>query len=135
MWRDWIKRVPDVNALEFDHVFMAYLPDKDQDGNVFDVTPWELKALKIQGKLFGGATSISSKGSYRKLDKKGASIDVLIEETKMVVSYVKEKDFTEKALKEVADFLKEYGAKTNQETVAFTIDQEMFYIDMPTTIE
>lgn len=128
MWRDWIKEwLP----LSYDHVFIAYLPNKDRSAKEFDVEPWETKALELQGRLFRGATSYPSRGSYRTIDAKGAhSSGVMIEKTRMVVSFVTESDLTKKALKEVSDFLKEFGKKTRQESVAFVVDGEMYYIDI-----
>jgi len=41
-----------------------------------------------------------------------------------------DQDLTEQALKEVTDFLKEFGKKTDQETVAFVLDGEMYWIEM-----
>lgn len=36
--------------------------------------------------------------------------------------------FKEQNIKNVTDFLKMFGIKTNQESVAFVIDGEMYYI-------
>ncbi len=130
MWKEWIREwFPTIN---YDHVFISYLPNKDKNELEFDVEPWETKALQIQGKLFRGATSYPSRGSYRKIDSEGAiSSGVMLEKTRMVVSFVTKKEFTLQAsLKEVTDFLKEFGFKTNQEAVAFVVDGEMYYIDI-----
>ena len=133
MWKEWIKNL---FPLEYDHVFIAYLPNKDRKGKEFDIEPWETKALKVQGKLFKGATSYPSRGSYRSIDFEGnITAGLMLEKTRMVVSFVTEKEFTEKALKEVSDFLKEFGRKTNQESAAFVIDGEMYYIDISPKIK
>ncbi len=128
MWREWIKKwLP----LSYDHVFIAYLPNKDRDGKEFDVEPWETKALELQGRLFRGATSYPSRGSYRAMDVKGSQTSgVMIEKTRMVVSFVTEGNLTKKALKDIADFLKNFGKKTRQESVAFVVDGEMYYIEI-----
>jgi len=88
--------------------------------------------LKIMGLLFRGATSYPSRGSYRKIDTIGNNIetDVIIEETRMIVSFVFEDDFNEQKIKNVTSILKEFGIKTNQESVAFVIDGEMYYINL-----
>ncbi len=128
MWREWIE---EWYTLSYDHVFISYLPDRNRDGKEFDVEPWETKALEIQGRLFRGATSYPSRGSYRKIDSKGViTAEVMLEKTRMVVSFVTENELTKQALKEISDFLKEFGTKTNQESVAFVIDGEMYYIDI-----
>jgi len=127
--REWIKEWFQIN---YDHVFISYLPNKDKLGKEFDVEPWETKALKIQGRLFRGATSYPSRGSYRKIDSKGSiTRRVMLEKTRMVVSFVTEKEFKENALVEITNFLKDFGRQTNQESVAFVVDGEMYYIDIP----
>lgn len=129
MQYDWIKEwFPSVS---YDHIFIAYLPNKDKNAEEFDVEEWETKALEIQGRFFRGATSYPARGSYRKIDSEGTvDAGVMLERTRMVVSFVVEKDFTEQALMEIADFLKKFGKLTNQESVAFVIDGEMYYIDI-----
>jgi hypothetical protein len=87
--------------------------------------------LEIQGRLFRVATSYPPRGCYRKISVEGdLSTAVMIEETRMVVSFISESDFTRKALKEITGFLREFGRKTHQESVAFVVDGEMFYIDI-----
>ncbi|GAG14429.1 unnamed protein product, partial [marine sediment metagenome] len=49
-------------------VFISFLPNSDRHGQAFDVEPWETRALKLQAKLFRGATSYPSRGAYRKSD-------------------------------------------------------------------
>lgn len=48
----------------------------------------------------------------------------------MIVSFVFEDDFNEQKIKNVTSILKEFGIKTNQESVAFVIDGEMYYINL-----
>ena len=129
MWKGWIKEwFPTVS---YDHVFISYLPNKDKEGTEFDVEPWETKALKIQGRLFRGATSYPSRGSYRKITPEGSiTSEVMLEKTRMVVSFVIRKEFRPEALKEITDFLKEFGIKTKQEVVAFVVNGEMYYIEI-----
>ncbi|MBI5755313.1 MAG: hypothetical protein HZA12_00150 [Nitrospirae bacterium] len=129
MWNCWIKEwFPTVS---YDHVFISYLPNKDKEGTEFDVEPWETKTLKIQGRLFRGATSYPSRGSYRKIASEGSiTSEVMLEKTRMVVSFVIRKEFTPEALKEITDFLKEFGIKTKQEAVAFVVNGEMYYIEI-----
>ncbi|MCI0613065.1 hypothetical protein L0244_08750 [bacterium] len=100
---EWIK---EWFPVEFDHVFISYLPDRD-----------------LEGKLFGGATSYAARGSYRRSDG-----DVITEGTKLVTSFVKEIDLTAEALKSITDCLKEFGRATNQENVAFVLDGRMHWI-------
>ena len=54
----------------------------------------------------------------------------MLEQTRMVVSFIAENDLTEKAIREVSDFLKEFGHETGQENVAFVLDGEMYYIEI-----
>jgi hypothetical protein len=129
MWKDWIKEW--FPTISYDHVFISYLPNKDRNEKEFDVEPWETKALQIQGRLFRGATSYPSRGSYRKIATEGSiTSGVMLEKTRMVVSFVTKKEFTPQALKEITDFLKEFGIKTNQEAVAFVVDGDMYYIEI-----
>jgi hypothetical protein len=58
--------------------------------------------LEIMGALFRGATSYPSRGSYRKIDTIGnIKTDVIIEETRMIVSFVSEDDFNEQNIKKI----------------------------------
>jgi DNA relaxase NicK len=93
---------------------------------LIQIRDWERKALQLQSRLFGGATSYPAKGSYRRR-KSGR---VLIEQTKLITSFIREVEFTDKALKEATDFIKEFGAETDQETVAFVLDGEMYWIEI-----
>jgi len=117
---EWIK---EWFPVEFDHVFISYLPDRDKDGTVLEVAAWEEKLLGLQGRLFGGATSYAARGSYRREDG-----DVIIEGTKLVTSFVIEAELIAEALKSVTDSLKEFGRETNQENVAFVLDGRMHWI-------
>jgi hypothetical protein len=117
---EWIK---EWFPVEFDHVFISYLPDRDQDGKAIKITAWEKKLLELQGGLFGGATSYAARGSYRRSDG-----NVITEGTRLVTSFVMEKDLTAEALKSVTDCLKEFGRATNQENVAFVLDGGMHWI-------
>lgn len=126
IWHDWIE---EFFPVAFDHVLIIYLPNKDRHNNEFDVEPWETKTLEIMGMFFGGATSYPSRGSYKKIDAKGnIETDIIKEKTRMVVSFVCEDDFTEQNIGSITDLLKMFGTKTSQESVAFVIDGEMYYI-------
>jgi len=130
MLDEWIREMEFV-PITFDYVFISYLPNKDKEEKNFDVQPWETKALKIQGRLFHGATSYPSRGSYRRIDsKKNITTKVMLEKTRMVTSFFNKRELTKHALKEISDFLKEFGRKTNQESVAFVLDGTMYYIDI-----
>ena len=127
-WHDWITVCFPV---AFDHIIIVYFPNKDCIGNEFDVEPWETRMLEVMGVLFRGATSYPSRGSYRKINTAGnIEADVIIEKTRMIVSFVSEDNFNEQNIKTVTSILKEFGIKTNQESVAFVIDGEMYYINI-----
>lgn len=117
---EWVK---EWFPFEFDHVFISYLPDRDKERNLIEVAYWESKLLELQGRLFGGATSYTSRGAYRK-----RTGEVILEGTKLVTSFVMEKELTPGTLKEITDCLKEFGIKTNQENVAFVLDGRMHWI-------
>lgn len=122
-----------IMPVDFDHILISFLPNKDKQGDKIDkkvLRIWETVALKLQGKFFGGATSyppipLPSRGSYRT-----SSGRVLVEETKAIVSYVRKEELTKEALKAVSDLLRDFGRKTNQESVAFALDKQMFYIEI-----
>jgi len=118
-----------IGSIEYDHILISFLPDRDKQGKKFSNKVWETRALKLQAELFRGATSypqtITSRGSYKTSEGK-----ILIEETKAILSYVKEEELTPEALKSFSDFLKDFGKKTKQETVAFALDDQMHYIDI-----
>jgi hypothetical protein len=128
----WVELFREIgfSALAHAHVVITYLPNKDKRGREFDVEPWETEALKLQGRLFRGATSYPSRGSYRQSDETGAVSDdsVMIERTRMVVSFVAEKDFNVEAVKEVGAFMKRFKRRTRQDSVALVIDGEMYYL-------
>ena len=52
----------------------------------------------------------------------------MLEKTRPVESFVTEEAFSLEALREVSEFLREFKAATNQETVALAVDGEMFYL-------
>lgn len=118
-----------VESIEYDHIVISFLPNRDKAGRKCNNRIWENRALKLQAKLFRGATSyprtIPSRGSYKTADGR-----IIIEDTKAVISYVKKNELTKDALKQYSDFLKDFGKKTNQETVAFALDEQMHYIDI-----
>jgi len=117
---EWIK---EWFPVEFDLVFISYLPNRDKQGKPVEVAAWEEKLLRLQGKLFGGATSYAARGSYRRKDG-----DLITEGTKLVTSFVMEKELTAEAIKSVTEGLKEFGRATNQENVAFVLDGRMHWI-------
>jgi hypothetical protein len=128
----WVELFREIgfSALAHAHVVITYLPNKGKHGKEFDVEPWETEALKLQGRLFRGATSYPSRGSYRQSDEAGAVSDqsVMIERTRMVVSFVAEKDFNEDAVREVGAFMKRFKRRTRQDSVALVVDGEMYYL-------
>ncbi len=128
-WLDLLREIG-FSPLAYAHVVIAYMPNKDKDGKEFDVEPWETAALKLQGRLFRGATSYPSRGSYRRSDETGTVSDegVMIEQTRMVVSFVAERDFTEEAIKEMGAFMRRFKRETRQDSVALVVDGEMYYL-------
>lgn len=117
---EWIK---EWFPVEFDHVFISYLPNRDKEGKPIDIASWEEKLLHLQGNLFGGATSYAARGSYRRRDG-----DVITEGTKLVTSFVMDKELTPEAVRAVTEELKEFGKQTGQENVAFVLDGRMHWI-------
>ena len=118
-----------IESIEHDHILISFLPNKDKEGKKISNKTWETRALKLQADLFRGATSyprtIPSRGSYKTSESK-----IILEDTKAIVSYVKKDDLTPEALKRFSNFLKDFGKKTKQETVAFALDDQMHYIDI-----
>ena len=117
-------------AVPHEHVLIVYLPNKDKDGKEFDVEPWETEALRLQGRLFGGATSYPARGSYRKSDSMGRVVEegVMIESTRTVESFIKEADFKEEAIARVAHFMHRFKKAARQESVAVVVDGEFYYL-------
>ncbi len=111
----------------YDHVFQMFLPDRDRTGRRVGVKAWEDKALRLQAELFEGATSVAVRGAWRTEEPCGG---ITIENTRVILSFVKEGDWTLDALRRLTEFLRAFGSATRQETVAFTIDREMRYIDI-----
>ena len=118
-----------VESIDYDHILISFLPDRDKKGKKFSTKIWETRSLKLQAKLFRGATSyprtILSRGSYKTSEGK-----IILEDTKAILSYVKKEELTPEALKIFSDLLKDFGKKTKQETVAFALDDQMHYIDI-----
>lgn len=127
------KRLPQrigLTSVPHDHVLIVYLPNKDRDGKEFDVEPWDTEALRLQGRLFGGATSYPARGSYRKSDARGEIVEegIMVESTRMVESFIKEADFTEDAIAEVSRFMHRFKKSARQETAAVVLDGEFYYL-------
>jgi len=113
----------------YKHSLISFLPNKDKKGNKFDVEPWDTEALKLQGRLFRGATSYPGRGSYRQIDERGKIVEeVVLEQTRVVSSFIREEEFTPKALKQIATFLKRFKKETRQDSVGIVIDSEMYYL-------
>ena len=127
-WLDLLREMG-LSPLAHAHIVITYLPNKDKDGKEFDVEPWETEALKLQGRLFRGATSYPSR-SYRQSDESGevTGEGVMIERTRMVVSFVAEKDFNQEAIKAVGAFMRRFKRQTRQDSVALVVDGEMYYL-------
>lgn len=127
--RHWLEGIG-AAPVPYAHVVISFLNNKDKDGREFDVKPWETEALRLQGRLFRGATSYPSRGSYRTAGPTGAlsGEGVMLEKTRMVVSFVSEADFTEAALGEVGAFLRRFKAETRQDSVGLVVDGEMYYL-------
>lgn len=125
----WKTLIEECNRLDYDEIFNAFLPNKDKDEIEFDVEPWETEYLRLMGKLFGGATSVPSRGSYRKINKTGEIEEkVMVEQTRMVVCFIRSDDLTEEALKRISNFLKKFKKETNQESVAFVLGDAMYFL-------
>ncbi len=126
---DWLSGIG-ASPVPYAHVVISFLNNKDKDGREFEVEGWETEALRLQGRLFRGATSYPSRGSYRVSDSSGAVGDegVMLEKTRMVVSFVSEDDFTEEALAQVGAFLHRFKSKTRQDSVGLVVDGEMYYL-------
>ncbi len=124
---DWLSGLG-LSAAAYAHVVICYLPNKDKHGRSFDVEPWETEALKLQGRLFRGATSYPSRGSYRTSDAQGrVEAHVQLEATRMVVSFVQE-DYTSEAVGQVADFLQRFKRRTRQDSAGLVLDGELYYL-------
>ena len=52
----------------------------------------------------------------------------VIEQTRMVVSFAAEPDFTDEAIREMGDFMRRFKRETNQDSVALVVDGEMYYL-------
>ncbi len=125
---DWLSGLG-LSAVAYAHVVICYLPNKDKDGRAFDVEPWETEALKLQGRLFRGATSYPSRGSYRTSDAQGrVEAHVQLEATRMVVSFVQEEDYTSEGVGQVVDFLRRFKRRTRQDAAGLVLDGELYYL-------
>jgi len=92
-------------------------------------SPWETEALKLQGRLFRGATSYPSRGSYRTSDARSrVEAHVQLEATRMVVSFVQEGDYTSEAVGQVVDFLQRFKRRTRQDSAGLVLDGELYYL-------
>lgn len=79
------------------------------------------------GLTFGAESGI--KESARRLARPAEGDgDVMVERTRMVVSFVAEKDFNEAAIKAVGSFMRRFKKQTRQDSVALVIDGEMYYL-------
>lgn len=125
----WLRSVG-LSPAGYAHVVIVYLPNRNRHGHEFDVEPWESEALRLQGLLFRGATSYPSRGSYRTCDERGriAEQGLVVESTRMIVSFVKEREFTLKSIRQIRNFLRRFKEKTDQEAAALVIDGEMYYL-------
>lgn len=91
---------------------VLYIPNRDDRGNEFDVTPWVNEAGELLCHIGGGVTILApAQGGYL------IEGNVQWEQTTMLYSYILETNFSDN-LPALREFLHRFGRETRQREVA-----------------
>ncbi len=111
-----------------DDTVIVFIPSHDRDKTKLPDQPqWALAALKLMGKLYGGATGFKELvGIWRDDDNGG---ELLEDQPVMIQSLVKRAVLEDAAkLLELSNFLKRMGRETRQGAVAVVINDAIHFI-------
>jgi hypothetical protein len=99
--------------------FAIYIPDRDKNGNVLDVTIWIRRAMQLLDGIDGGATAMpAALGIWRGQE----------ENTVIVYSFIDQDRFFGQIFR-VRAFLHEFGRTMSQGEVLFELGPAAFWID------
>ncbi len=103
----------------------VFVPSQTRDGIPIDHGAWQVQALEVMAKLFGGATVIEGKGAWRD-DERGGKIGV--EKISAVFSLMAKSSWNKKTVPELAKFLHRMGRDSNQGEIGLVVDGQYFPI-------
>ncbi len=108
--------------------FSIYLPDKDKNqAQIPDLDDWADGAVQVLTEINGGSTKLpAADGSWK--DNRG---NILIDNTVVVYSFIRDPDAFEQRFEEIVAFVHEFGKGANQESVMIELSDghRAYFID------
>ena len=109
-------------------LLVLFIPSRDRDGEPIDQEFWVQDALRVLGRLFGGATAFpKGKGVWRD-DAQGGRL--LFDEPVVIQCYTSDAAL-EREASALRDFLQRMGSKARQGAVGLVIDRDYLEIAFP----
>ena len=106
-------------------VVALVVPSKTRDGGELDHEFWVAEALRVMGRLFGGATVVQGQGAWRD-DAQGGAIK--LEKVSTIESFMAKRIWHRKTVEELAVFLHRMGREARQGEIGLFVDGEYFPI-------
>jgi hypothetical protein len=107
---------------------VLFIPSKDRADQPIDQDHWVAEALRVLGRLFGGATAFpQGKGVWRD-DAQGGKL--LFDEPVVIQCYTSEAALDERA-DDLRDLLHRMGREARQGAIGFVIDRDYLEIGFP----
>jgi hypothetical protein len=109
-------------------LLVLFIPSKDRTDQPIDQGYWVREALRVLGKLFGGASAFpQGKGVWRDDAQHGK---LLFDEPVVIQCYTSERSLESHALA-LRDFLHRMGREARQGAVGLVIDRDYLEIGFP----
>src|SRR5262249_20614575 len=109
-------------------LLVLFIPSRDRHDRAIDQEHWVDEALRVLGKLFGGATAFpQGKGVWRD-DAQGGKL--LFDEPVVIQCYTSEQAIERQAPK-LREFLHRMGREAKQGAIGLVIDRDYLEISFP----
>jgi hypothetical protein len=109
-------------------VLVLFVPSVDRKQEPIDQEHWETEALKVLGRLFGGATAFPQGRGIWRDDERGGS---LVFDAPVIIQCYTSVDAIDEQADELRTFLVRMGKETRQGAVGFVIDRTYLEIRFP----
>ena len=109
-------------------LLVLFIPSVDRDAKPIDQLKWEMAALEVLGKCFGGATAFPKGRGVWRDDQQGRKL--IFDEPVVIQCYTNLKAI-QQYHDELHGFLVRMGKETNQGAVGFVIERTYMEIPFP----
>lgn len=120
---DWAPRLG--AAKSESNVLVLFIPSVDRDEKPIDQERWVNEALRLLGKLFGGATAFPQGRGVWRDDERGGQL--VFDQPTIIQCYTNEQAL-ESGVDELSKFLRRMGTETRQGAVGLIIDRDYLEI-------